>query len=220
MWRRAPLPVMSAVLAATLLASSPASSRASSSLSCSSPARASPGSPARPSTFRSTRRGVLPGTLPLSVERLQSGPAPSRDAVLALAGGPGQATLPLANTSPSGWPPRSARATCSSYDQRGTGPLDPLSCSALEELPAMPARARRLEECALDSAPFARTSRPRNRSKTSRRCGGGRLRKARALRHLLRHQGRPRLRRALPPARRGARARLRSCRPEARNRSR
>src|SRR5271165_4421746 len=42
------------------------------------------------------RRGALPGTIPLSVERKVSGAQPSSVAVLALAGGPGQATLPLA----------------------------------------------------------------------------------------------------------------------------
>jgi hypothetical protein len=42
------------------------------------------------------RSGAVPGTISLSVERKLAGATPSHDAVVALAGGPGQAALPLA----------------------------------------------------------------------------------------------------------------------------
>src|ERR1700730_9997102 len=41
------------------------------------------------------RSGAIPGSVSLHLERRLAGPGPSRDAVVALAGGPGQASLPL-----------------------------------------------------------------------------------------------------------------------------
>jgi pimeloyl-ACP methyl ester carboxylesterase len=78
------------------------------------------------------RSGATPGTIALSVERLQSGPAQSSSAVLALAGGPGQAADPLAGELAKGIAPALAGRDLVVYDQRGTGRSDPLSCRALD----------------------------------------------------------------------------------------
>src|SRR5271166_1453924 len=95
------------------------------------------------------RRGVLPGTIPLSVERKLSGAAPTRAAVLALAGGPGQSTLPLAEFVAQAIAPALGSRDLLLFDQRGTGASDPLSCSALEELAATSV-GQLFEQCALD----------------------------------------------------------------------
>ena len=78
------------------------------------------------------RSGAVPGTIPLSVERLQSGPTQSSSAVLALAGGPGQAADPLAGVLAKGIAPALADRDLIVYDQRGTGRSAPLSCKALD----------------------------------------------------------------------------------------
>ncbi len=79
-------------------------------------------------------RGALaaPGTIPLAVERLQAGAVPSRTAVLALAGGPGQAANPLADQLAKAIAPALGTRDLVVYDQRGTGRSDPLSCKALD----------------------------------------------------------------------------------------
>ncbi len=77
------------------------------------------------------RGGAVSGTIPLSVERLQaggSGGAPSQSAVLALAGGPGQAADPLAGFLAKTIAPALRGRDLIVYDQRGTGRSDPLSC--------------------------------------------------------------------------------------------
>jgi pimeloyl-ACP methyl ester carboxylesterase len=78
------------------------------------------------------RSGGVPGTISLSVERLQSGPTQSSSAVLALAGGPGQAADPLAGELAKGIAPALTDRDLIVYDQRGTGRSDPLSCNALD----------------------------------------------------------------------------------------
>ena len=78
------------------------------------------------------RTGAVPGTISLSVERKQAGAAPSRDAVVALAGGPGQAALPLGEFIAQAIAPALSSRDLLVFDQRGTGASDPLSCPALE----------------------------------------------------------------------------------------
>jgi pimeloyl-ACP methyl ester carboxylesterase len=78
------------------------------------------------------RSAPVPGTIALSVERLQAGLAPSSSAVLALAGGPGQAANPLAGQLAKAIAPAIADRDLIVYDQRGTGRSDPLSCKALD----------------------------------------------------------------------------------------
>jgi pimeloyl-ACP methyl ester carboxylesterase len=77
------------------------------------------------------RSGTLPGTLSLSVERRLASSVPSRDAVVALAGGPGQAALPLAPFIAQAIAPALNSRDLLVFDQRGTGRSDPLSCPAL-----------------------------------------------------------------------------------------
>jgi pimeloyl-ACP methyl ester carboxylesterase len=77
------------------------------------------------------RGGAVPGTLALKVERLQTGAVPSNEAVIALAGGPGQAALPLAGFMSKALAPALVNRDLVVFDQRGTGESSPLSCPAL-----------------------------------------------------------------------------------------
>jgi pimeloyl-ACP methyl ester carboxylesterase len=78
------------------------------------------------------RAGAAPGTVGLSVERLQAGIAPSASAVLALAGGPGQAANPYASFMAKSLTPALRTRDLGVFDQRGTGTSGPLSCPALQ----------------------------------------------------------------------------------------
>jgi pimeloyl-ACP methyl ester carboxylesterase len=78
------------------------------------------------------RAGLAPGSISLSLERLQSGVTQSRSAVLGLAGGPGQAANPLAGFMAKAVAPALSTRDLLVYDQRGTGHSDPLNCMALE----------------------------------------------------------------------------------------
>jgi pimeloyl-ACP methyl ester carboxylesterase len=78
------------------------------------------------------RSGVVPGTIALAVEREQAASMPSQSAVLALAGGPGQAADPLAGFIAKAIAPALRTRDLIVYDQRGTGHSDPLNCSALD----------------------------------------------------------------------------------------
>lgn len=119
------------------LASSPSSSSAStlSFIAC-----------ANVSTFSCTslpvpldRAGTVGGTISLSVERKLAGANPSRTAVVALAGGPGQAALPLAEFIAQAIAPALGSRDLLVFDQRGTGASDPLSCPAFEAFSGQPA---------------------------------------------------------------------------------
>ena len=86
-----------------------------------------------------SRTGLAPGTLSLSLERLDSNPThptPSKTAVLALAGGPGQAALPLGEFIAKALAPALGTRDLLVFDQRGTGASDPLSCGALSSFSA------------------------------------------------------------------------------------
>ena len=98
------------------------------------------------------RAGTVPGTISLSVERKLAGPTPSREAVVALAGGPGQAAMPLGEFIAQAIAPALASRDLIVFDQRGTGASDPLSCPALETLSASPLE-RLFEQCALQIGP-------------------------------------------------------------------
>ena len=67
------------------------------------------------------RTGVVPGTVSLNVRRVPATTAPSDSAVLALAGGPGQAAAPLAATFAQILAPARATRDLLVMDQRGTG---------------------------------------------------------------------------------------------------
>jgi pimeloyl-ACP methyl ester carboxylesterase len=94
----------------------------------------------------------VPGTLSLSVERKLAGAAPSRDAVVALAGGPGQAALPLGEFIAQAIAPALSSRDLLVFDQRGTGASDPLSCPALEAF-SLQSVSQLFEECASEIGP-------------------------------------------------------------------
>jgi pimeloyl-ACP methyl ester carboxylesterase len=98
------------------------------------------------------RSGIVPGALTLSVERKLAGIAPSRAAVLALAGGPGQAALPLSAFVAQAIAPALSSRDLLLFDQRGTGASNPLSCSALEGFP-VGSLSHVYEQCALQIGP-------------------------------------------------------------------
>ena len=152
MRRRAPILALAAVLAAiALCASAPASQAASSLAFVSCPGSAGFG--CTTVNVPLDRTGALPGTVPLSVERKLAGAEPSRDAVLALAGGPGQATLPLDEFIAQAIAPALSSRDLLLFDQRGTGASDPLSCSAFEEPVGRQTLGHLFEQCALDIGP-------------------------------------------------------------------
>jgi pimeloyl-ACP methyl ester carboxylesterase len=154
MRRRAPLQILAALLPAIALAGAPATSQASGDefTPCPKDASFSCVSLAVPLD----RTGSLSGTVELSVERRLAGPTPSKDAVVALAGGPGQAALPLASFVAQAIAPALATRDLLLFDQRGTGGSDPLNCSALTS--AAPASASSngselVSQCATELGP-------------------------------------------------------------------
>jgi pimeloyl-ACP methyl ester carboxylesterase len=99
------------------------------------------------------RAGTVPGTIGLSVERLQAGLTPSASAVLALAGGPGQAADPLAGFMAKAIAPALRGRDLIVYDQRGTGRSDPLNCHNSPALEKAHTEAQEVEQCALQLGP-------------------------------------------------------------------
>lgn len=100
------------------------------------------------------RSGSVPGSISLRVERALSGPQQASGAVLALAGGPGQAALPLGEYISQTVGPALHGRDLLMFDQRGTGSSAPLSCPALEESVASPALVPLLfERCAAQIGP-------------------------------------------------------------------
>jgi pimeloyl-ACP methyl ester carboxylesterase len=79
------------------------------------------------------RTGAVPGTITLSVERAVAASNPTGSAIVALAGGPGQAALPAASEFASILGPGLANRDLVVFDQRGTGASGRLSCPALDQ---------------------------------------------------------------------------------------
>ncbi len=77
------------------------------------------------------RSGALGGTVSLALERKLAGTAPARSAVVALAGGPGQAGLGLGEFIDTAMAPALTTRDLLVFDQRGTGESGPLACGAL-----------------------------------------------------------------------------------------
>jgi pimeloyl-ACP methyl ester carboxylesterase len=77
------------------------------------------------------RSGQVPGTVGLKLERKLAGFTPSRNAVVALAGGPGQSALGLGEFITKAISPALGSRDLLVFDQRGTGESSPLSCPAL-----------------------------------------------------------------------------------------
>ena len=74
------------------------------------------------------RSGKAPGTVGLTVERKGAGIVQSQSAVIALAGGPGQAADPLGEDLAKSISPALATRDLLVFDQRGTGRSAPLNC--------------------------------------------------------------------------------------------
>jgi pimeloyl-ACP methyl ester carboxylesterase len=104
------------------------------------------------------RTAPVPGTISLSVARKLAGPSPSRDAVIGLAGGPGQAALPLSEFIASAIAPALSTRDLLVFDQRGTGRSDPLSCPIFKDQQALEAATSStlgalFQQCALEIGP-------------------------------------------------------------------
>jgi pimeloyl-ACP methyl ester carboxylesterase len=79
------------------------------------------------------RSGTVPGTISLAVSRAPAASNPNHSAVVALAGGPGQAALNLTQDFAQILAPAIANRDLLVYDQRGTGLSGALDCDALHE---------------------------------------------------------------------------------------
>ncbi|HMJ36113.1 MAG TPA: alpha/beta hydrolase [Baekduia sp.] len=79
------------------------------------------------------RTGATPGTVSLAVSRVPAASNPSATAVVPLAGGPGQAALPLSKSFAEILAPAIANRDLLIYDQRGTGSSGALDCAALSK---------------------------------------------------------------------------------------
>ncbi|MGZ8633325.1 MAG: alpha/beta hydrolase [Solirubrobacteraceae bacterium] len=78
------------------------------------------------------RAGAVPGTVTLSVKRVVATSNPTATAVVALAGGPGQAAIPVSTEFASILGPALATRDLLVYDQRGTGSSGRLTCPAFD----------------------------------------------------------------------------------------
>jgi pimeloyl-ACP methyl ester carboxylesterase len=101
-------------------------------------AAALPWAPCQPAGFECAtldvpldRSGATPGIVKLSAKRVPAAANPGRVAVVALAGGPGQAAVPIAPDFASILGPAITARDLLVYDQRGTGASNPLDCPAL-----------------------------------------------------------------------------------------
>src|ERR1700691_311428 len=76
--------------------------------------------------------GATPGTITLAIRRHRAPVGEARTAIIALAGGPGQAALPFAEAFGELLGPIASTRDLIVFDQRGIGLSDPLSCHAFE----------------------------------------------------------------------------------------
>jgi pimeloyl-ACP methyl ester carboxylesterase len=78
--------------------------------------------------------GATPGTITLAMRRHRSPVGEAKDAVIALAGGPGQSAIPFLSQFTEMLGPIVSTRDLIAFDQRGTGLSHPLSCPAFEHL--------------------------------------------------------------------------------------
>jgi pimeloyl-ACP methyl ester carboxylesterase len=78
--------------------------------------------------------GATPGTITLALRRHRAPVGESKDAVIALAGGPGQSAIPFIGEFGQILGPIASTRDVIAFDQRGTGLSHPLSCPAFEHL--------------------------------------------------------------------------------------
>lgn len=82
--------------------------------------------------------GTMPGVITLAMRRQRAPVGEAKDAVIALAGGPGQAAIPFTSVFSALLGPILSNRDLIVFDQRGTGLSHPLSCPAFEHLGAGP----------------------------------------------------------------------------------
>jgi pimeloyl-ACP methyl ester carboxylesterase len=99
------------------------------------------------------RSGAAPGVISLAITRAAASSNPEHKALLTLAGGPGQAAVPLAEdfaaTMGAGLSDRDLLV----FDQRGTGASGPLQCTALLPGHSSGSAAADAQRCALQLGP-------------------------------------------------------------------
>jgi pimeloyl-ACP methyl ester carboxylesterase len=95
---------------------------------------------------------ATPGTITLAMRRHRAPVGEAREAVIALAGGPGQAAIPFSEQFARMLGPIVARRDLIAFDQRGIGLSHPLSCHRFELDVGGPA-GRQLAECAAQIGP-------------------------------------------------------------------
>jgi pimeloyl-ACP methyl ester carboxylesterase len=139
---------LAALLAAAALVT-PASARALSFAPC----RQSAGFSCATLPVPLERGGAVPGSVALSVARLQAASAPSESAVIALAGGPGQAAIPVAGELRAAIAPALGGRDLVVFDQRGTGSSGPLACPALAGEAGIASIGQAFERCATQIGP-------------------------------------------------------------------
>ncbi len=91
--------------------------------------------------------GATPGTIPLAMRRHRAPVGEAREAIVALAGGPGQAAIPFAEDFARQLGPIAATRDLIVFDQRGIGLSHPLSCHRFELSAGGPA-GQQIAECA------------------------------------------------------------------------
>ena len=83
------------------------------------------------------RSGKAPGTIVLPIERKSAGTIQTQSAVIALAGGPGQAANPLGEQLAAAIAPALTSHDLLVFDQRGTGRASPLNCPIFNDEAAL-----------------------------------------------------------------------------------
>ena len=97
--------------------------------------------------------GAVPGTIKLAIRRHRAAVGDGRTAIVALAGGPGQAAIPFAEDFAELLGPIAATRDLIVFDQRGIGLSHPLSCRALERHPGLSPSAGTVAACAAQLGP-------------------------------------------------------------------
>jgi len=100
--------------------------------------------------------GAYPGTITLAIRRHRAQAGNDRTAVVALAGGPGQAGLPFAEQSLSLLGAIVATRDLIVFDTRGTGSSHPLSCHGLESSGGEDSPGPAISRCAQQLGPTRR----------------------------------------------------------------
>jgi len=96
--------------------------------------------------------GMTPGTITLAMRRHRAPVGEAHEAVIALAGGPGQAALPFSEQFAHLLGPIAATRDLIVFDQRGIGLSHPLSCHRFELATGGPA-GQQIAECAAQIGP-------------------------------------------------------------------